>query len=520
MDIPKLPFSDSKSKWLQSTSIAAYLIIAAALLALFYSGWMAYGVMYSEDTSGEAFFKGSVRDSNTKAGLAGVNVSIVDTGLHTSTNSKGDYQFNNTPAGRLNLLFTYPGYRAVELEVLVAESSEDEREKIDTVSMVAFEKNNIVTTLKPASLEGVVFSSISNSPVDEAVVAIRGSSQYFDTNGLQYVASLNLSKETGAQGTFQFTNLPFGVLELHVKVYFNETYWRANHKVRVYEHVTTFLPSEGNTTSLNISFDGSAWAGLTEDLTDPYTFTYRDDIRQQRTLTINLNPEAKASGTPFSVNVYNQGTGALVFSDTDVASTTEVDLDEGIYTITAYNMYCRMTVARNVSVHDDRSVSLTMRYGAEPIEDDQADDLGYYQCAIINLILAIVGCVGAFFCFTRKKYLVAMVGAMACVLSRSPLEIIPGICNFNMILGIIAFLFIFRSRDKFLDSPPPLPNQEAGAAPGSSPDSKGSEKTTTEPKPAKPKKAPAKRMASKAKATSVGRANDAVKGSPPDTKGP
>ena len=477
MDSPKFSFFKSESKWLQSTSIAAYIICAATLLALFYSGWMAYGVMYSSDASGDTYLKGVVKDSKIKSSLPesnleGVNVSIKDTESFTHTNSKGEYQFNKTPAGRLTLLFTQPGYRAVELKVLVAEASEKERVKVDTVSLVPFEKNKITTVLKTANLEGTVFSRISSSAVSEAVVSIQGSSMYYDTAGLQKIAALNLSQETGAQGTFQFTNLPIGILELHVKVYFNETYWRANHKVKIYESVTTFLPSEGNTTTMNISFDGSAWSGRTEDLKDPFTFVTKEDVRQQRSLSITLDPEERAKGTPFVICVYNQGTGVLVYQNENVASNAVVGLYEGIYMVTVNNMFCRMTVANNISVQENRSIALSVRYGNQPFKDDQTDDLGYYQCAIINLILAVVAGVGAFFCFTKKRYLVAMVGAMACVLSRSPFELIPGICNFNMILGIIAFLFIFRSRDKFLDAPPPLPALEDKAAPPSTPATK------------------------------------------------
>jgi len=459
MDGPKFDFFKSESKWLQSTSIAAYIIGAAALLGLIMSGWMVYGAMYSDDASGDCYFKGNVKDSKTKEGLPGVNVSIKDTSFYTYTNGKGDYEFNKTPAGKMTVVFTKAGYRAIEMKKLIEETDEDGRVKLETISLSPFETNKVMNTIPSSSLQGTIFSDISNSTVEGAAVSIQGSPAYFDAAGLDRVRAMNLMTATDADGGYHFAALPAGVLELRVLVEFNETYSNSHHKVKNYEAVLTFMPEPGSTTVMDYEFDDSAWAGLTENLVYPFTYMKQIELRPQVPLTMNLQPDAGSLGLPFEVSVHVQGSGVLVSKTTGVRSMMNLTLPRGIYMVVAANEQCRLTVVYNVSLYSNATLAIPVLFGKEPLVTDKTDIWGYYQCAIINILLACVALVGAFFCFTRKKYLVAMVGAMACVLSRSPMEIIPGICNLNMILGIIAFLFIFRSRDKFLDAPPPQPAQ-------------------------------------------------------------
>jgi hypothetical protein len=146
----------------------------------------------------------------------------------------------------------------------------------------------------------------------------------------------------------------------------------------------------------------------------------------------------------------------------DTLFTTSTDnvtftIDQGLYDIWVLCEDCRVTKVLNVSVNGDTYKDIVVPYGSEADFVDDTDTSGLLICLIPSIILIVVALLGAYYSFTRKKFFLAVLGAIAVIPMQSMMLAIPfigetGCISVNMILGIIAAVLIFRSRGVFLDS--------------------------------------------------------------------
>ena len=65
---------------------------------------------------------GTVKDSTTSAPLIGVTIQVKNTLLATVTDLNGRYEFRNIQIGTYELVFSYVGYRSVEVTAVVKEN--------------------------------------------------------------------------------------------------------------------------------------------------------------------------------------------------------------------------------------------------------------------------------------------------------------------------------------------------------------------------------------------------------------
>ena len=62
-------------------------------------------------------FKTTVKDSITNQKISGVNVIVKGTQIGASSDEKGEIEWNNVPNGKQVFIFSFIGYRTLEIEI-------------------------------------------------------------------------------------------------------------------------------------------------------------------------------------------------------------------------------------------------------------------------------------------------------------------------------------------------------------------------------------------------------------------
>lgn len=111
--------------------------------------------------SQEASIRGKITDSNTGESIQGAAI-VISQSYITYSNSSGDYQFGNVPAGSYSIKITCPGYKALTGRVAFA-GGENKRDFSLTVSPIQFDEVIVSTDRNDKYLR--------NSPYSELLLA-------------------------------------------------------------------------------------------------------------------------------------------------------------------------------------------------------------------------------------------------------------------------------------------------------------------------------------------------------------
>jgi outer membrane receptor for ferrienterochelin and colicins len=133
-----------------------YLIFFALLFGIQFS--------FSQNT-----FKTTVKDSITNQNISGANIIIKGTQIGASSNEKGEITLNNVPNGKQVLIFSFIGYRTLEIEIDFPQTSiietvflhEDESEELEEI-VVQGTRNNRTLSKIPTRVE------VLTEEIDEA----------------------------------------------------------------------------------------------------------------------------------------------------------------------------------------------------------------------------------------------------------------------------------------------------------------------------------------------------------------
>jgi len=205
------------------------------------------------------------------------------------------------------------------------------------------------------------------------------------------------------------------------------------------------------------------------DLEYPYTYENLKNVITTQNLDITFVTPSQVAEKDLIVTLTKHHTGEVVASKTiSNRNLTFTEVPQGVYDVTVFCEDCKITHFLNVSVYDDAQTSITVPFGEETDEKDKTDTTGLWYCIIPNVLFSALGFVGAFFAFTRKKFFLAVLGGIACIIQQSPILAIPSLSciSVNMILGVLAAVLIFRSRQLFDDAPKPDESMLEGGGQG------------------------------------------------------
>jgi len=240
-----------------------------------------------------------------------------------------------------------------------------------------------------------------------------------------------------------------------VTVSFNETYAEEHGKLKFYQEIVTFYGKAGENTAIEVTIRDPS---LTTDLFHPFTYINRRSIVSLHGLDLSVDLPPQVIGKELNITVFKHHTGEFVDAlFTKSSDNVTLDLEQGLYDITILCEDCRITKVLNISVNGDRGLEIVVPFGEEPDFDDETDTSGLLICLIPSFILILLAIMGAYFAFTKKKFFLSVLGAIAVIPQQSVMLAIPALncISVNMILGIIAAVLIFRARTQFLDAMPP-----------------------------------------------------------------
>jgi hypothetical protein len=111
----------------------------------------AFGQMAFGQQTGRV--RGQVSDLLTESAIENATVSIVGLDLHTFSNAKGEYLFENVPVGRIELLITSVGFNDINIKELLLASN---KELVVNVSMetATNELNEVIVSAASPNLSG------------------------------------------------------------------------------------------------------------------------------------------------------------------------------------------------------------------------------------------------------------------------------------------------------------------------------------------------------------------------------
>jgi hypothetical protein len=459
-------FFDSDSKWFRPTSIATYLILVATIGCIISTGYLTYKAMYPEKVTGKASIEGEVKDSVTDEPLPSVLVSIEGTIDSTMTDEAGKYSINDTEVGIMYIIFSKPGYRTRRIRYFIdPDSATDDPFDLESIKLTLFGTHRILEPTPSGGATGTVFSHLTNSPIQGAEVKINRSSLDYNESQKQDILNDITPTFTDEDGAFSLDNLPVGRLELVVTVRFNDSFSEENWKMDSYQEIVTFFCPADTTVNIDVDVNSSTWGHLSQDLFSPYVFVNRRSLLSDWDLTLDVETPVQSSGKTVEIYIHNTNTGRLVDSKSSSGGNFTFVITQGLYDITAYCADCMITNIVNYSFSEDQNLVVPIKFGEEAKYDDEAETSGLYVCVVVNTILIIIAFMGAFYAFTRKKFFLAVIGAMACIIQQTPVFAIPSITciSINMILGLVAAFLIFRARGQFLDAVRP-PQEGQGPA--------------------------------------------------------
>lgn len=450
----KFSFFNEDSKWFRSTSIATYLILASTVLCLISTGLMAYYAIYPDKVSGESSFEGKVKDEVTDRPIAGVSIIVEETGEFTVTDKEGEYHLNDTEAGVQTLVFSKPGYQTQKVDYFLDETSKSAPWDLGKLRLKPIADHTENTVLEEGSVAGSVTLNFQgvNHPFEGAEVSISGSSiDYNDTESTIIRDEID-TVTTKADGTYSISGLHVGTLELIMVLEFNASHTQ-NTNYKFYKEIVTFYASPGTEINIDIEID---IPGTNANLEYPYTHENIRSIVSNHDLDLTFATPSQVAEKDLEVTLTKHHTGEVVATKTiGNRNLTFTDVPQGVYDVTVFCEDCSITHFLNVSVSDDTQTVITVPFGEEPDEKDKTDTSGLWYCVIPNILFSALGFVGAFFAFTRKKFFLAVLGGIACIIQQSPIVAIPSLSciSVNMILGVLAAVLIFRSRQLFDDAP-------------------------------------------------------------------
>lgn len=468
MDLKNLPILKEDSKWFSSTSIAAYIIVLATILSMVNMGLQTYYVYTAQDIDGESYFKGRLKDSETDEPIAYATITNEETGKVYLTDSGGNYSVDKEQAGFVILKYSKPGYRSQRIKLYFEPGSKDARVDLKTLKLEPFPRNEIINDLPMGTISGKV-SLKNGSAIPDASITVDMIEKERDSSILGFFKNNSIAIGSESDGAFEISGLPAGRLLLNITVDtsdFGLSVGSSN--IIVYnEYIELFVPS-GQTTNVEIVLDDSKW-NLSN--ADHFIYNVHTNLIETSPLELDFIVDAKASGRPIELEIINQQTGQTVVKKTVNGSITE-NLPQGRYTVFASCEDCSLAVLTNVSLFNNASETLSISYGEEPeyIRKDNVD--GFYQCLMVHVVLWVIAIVGAYFSFSKRKYLPAMVGAIVTTIMQTPglMYIVIPVCTVNVILGVLAFVLIFRQRQTFIDAP--QPKTEGAACPAQLPTDK------------------------------------------------
>ncbi len=454
--------------------VAAGLLALVCVLSSYNVGLFLATPLIANQSSGDSDLVGRLGNSDGIP-LDNATIYVLDHDLTGITDSQGFFEIEDVPSGMNTVRFYAEGYRTKQYNVIIAsKGTTDINEMLDIGKWLTLdpyvEDVRAQNEITESTLTGGL-SWIDSTPLVGADLTL--SYLMMDQNGtLVKVTNGQNTTTTDSNGEYLFGHTRTGWYELEATTTISPP---TTTGVNSYElSVKLYIHGQGVTFSHVIN--ASHWL-TPEDNIQRVDNTIRESIDLLTNVTLSVTADLsdpttdwpmlepdKATVRPaiYRATVYVGDPSLLLEPEkgpvkittvTDINGELTMQLIPGLYNLTVSREGTRLADITGLNVSANRDLDVTLepgttisgKTGIQIIDAVQMPLLIGY--GVVFGLFSLAAGAGAVLCLIRRRYAIALLCAIAGMLTIFPVSL--GFCSLGTLLSLLAFMLIFRSRMDF-----------------------------------------------------------------------